>query len=379
MRPQRLSGPEYQHVLELMRLGDTGAVPGPPWASAIPEEEPSLADLPEPADLPAVAAATISSDADMGGSSGDPVSSAPDDSRPANPGDGSPGDPAEMPGPAAAGTRPDGDPRDPADIVRLPDRPPLVRVFGSVEVVGAPGPEPVTVKDGRAVSSHLGRATALVAYLACHPEGATIEQVSEALSPVRRLSPSTVWSLASRARKWLGNDPDGAPYYPRTIDAGSHRLHPAVRTDWSRWLELIGEDVTLTPLSRLGEALELVRGRPFDGVPERHYAWAEPLRQEMIAGVVDVVHEVVRRALQIPDTMAARRAVAVGRLVDPANERLWRDGLRVEYVAGDRRAQRRLVDQLYALADDLETDLEPETEQLIAELNQVGAARAAVR
>ncbi|MGZ4612665.1 MAG: bacterial transcriptional activator domain-containing protein, partial [Kineosporiaceae bacterium] len=195
----------------------------------------------------------------------------------------------------------------------------------------------------------------------------------------RRLSPSTVWSLASRARKWLGSDPDGAPYFPRTIDAGSHRLHPAVRTDWSRWLELIGDDVTLTSLSRLGEALELVRGRPFDGVAERHYAWAEPLRQEMIAGVVDVVHEVVRRALQIPDTMTARRAVAVGRIVDPANERLWRDGLRVEYVAGDRRAQRRLVDQLYALADDLETDLEPETEQLIAELNQAGAARAAVR
>jgi hypothetical protein len=218
-----------------------------------------------------------------------------------------------------------------------------------------------------------------VAYLACRPDGASIEQVSEALSPVRRLSPSTVWSLASRTRKWLGSDADGRPYFPRTSDAGSNRLHPAVRTDWSLWLELVGDDVTTTPLPRLLDALDLIRGRPFEGVPDRHYTWAEPLRQDMIAGVVDLAHEVVRRALLVPDLAAARRAVAVARDVDSANELIWRDALRVEYVAGNRESQRRLVQQLYAMAEELETDLEPETEQLIAELERSTLPRAASR
>ena len=253
-----------------------------------------------------------------------------------------------------------------------PSRAPYVRLLGPVDVVGALGPEPVTLKDGRAVSSHIARATALVAFLACRTGGATIEQVSEALSPVRRLTPNTIWSLASRTRKWLGSDPEGAPYFPRTFDAGTTLLHPDVRTDWSDWLELVGDDVTETPLPRLLEALALVRGRPFEGVTERHYVWADPLRQEMVAGIVDVVHEVVRRALLIPDAAAARKAVGVGRLVDPTNELLWRDALRIEYVGGTHESRKRLVEQLYAFADDLDTDLEPETEQLMGELERTG-------
>ena len=70
---------------------------------------------------------------------------------------------------------------------------------------------------------------------------------------------------------------------------------------------------------------------------------------------------------------AAKPAITasrVGRRVDPANELLWRGGLRAEYLAGNREAQRRFVDQLLALADDLESDLEPETERLLAELER---------
>jgi hypothetical protein len=250
-------------------------------------------------------------------------------------------------------------------------------LLGRVEVLHASGPEPVSLKDGKAVASHLARATALVAYLACRPDGATVDQVSEGLSPVRRISPSTVWSLASRTRKWLGSDPDGTPYFPRTADSGSNRLHPAVRTDWQDWLDLVGPDVTQAPTPHLVQALALVRGRPFEGVQERHFAWAEPLRQDMLAAVVDVAHEVARRALEIPDAALARQAAVAGRLVDPTNELLWRDALRAEYVAGNREGQRRLVEQIYALADDLETDLEPETEQLIAELDRWSVSRAA--
>jgi hypothetical protein len=246
---------------------------------------------------------------------------------------------------------------------------PAVRLLGPVTVVGARGPEPVVIRDGRAVANHLGRATALVAFLACTGQGATTEQVAAALSPLRRLSPATIWSLASRTRKWLGADPQGVPYYPRTPDAGAHRLHPAVRTDWSRWVDLVGDDVNAAPDDRLHDALALVRGRPFEGIAEKHYTWAEPLRQEMIAAVVDVAHEVARRALLAGDAATARRASRTGRTVDPVNEVLWRDALRAEYLAGSREGRRRLVEQLYALADELDVDLEPATERLIAELD----------
>jgi nucleoid-associated protein YgaU len=347
LRPQRLDGPEYADVLELLATADAAAVGGPSWASDLPSLEQALADLPAP-DPAAPASAADLSDA-----------SAELMPRGADVED------AEV---AATG-----------GVVRMPGRAPYVRLLGPVDVLGARGPEPVTLKDGRAVASHLARATALVAYLASRPGGATMEQVSEALSPVRRLTPNTIWSLASRTRKWLGSDPDGLPYFPRTSDAGASMLHPAVRTDWSDWLDLVGDDVTSTPLSRLLEALALVRGRPFEGVTERHYVWADPLRQEMVAGIVDVAHEVVRRALLIPDGAAARKAVSVGKLVDPTNELLWRDALRIEYVAGTRESRKRLVEQLYAFADDLETDLEPETEQLIAELERTAGHRVAAQ
>lgn len=338
LRPQRLSGAEYEDLLAILATADAEPVSGPAWAAGLPSLEQALAELPSP-QPPAV---TLGDDGDDAGA---PVSGST---------------------PPAQG-----------DVVPLAGRPPYVRLFGAVEVVGATGPEPVSVKDGRNVANHVGRATALVAYLACRPQGASIEQVADALSPVRRLTPNTVWSLASRTRKWLGSDPDGNPYFPRTADAGVSKLHPAVRTDWADWVELVGDDVMATPLARLVAALQLVRGRPFEGVPERHFVWAEPLRQEMLAGVVDVAHEVVRRALLVPDVAAARHAVGVGRLLDPGNEMLWRDALRIEYVAGNPESRQRLVDQLYALAEDLDADLEPETEALVAKIQLAAAERTA--
>jgi nucleoid-associated protein YgaU len=370
LRPQRLDGPDYADVLELLTTADATAVEGPLWASALPSLEQALADLPAPdparataAGDPVEASSRLTPSVVEGADVEDPAIEGPALESPAV--ESPDVDDAEV---AASG-----------DVVRMPGRAPYVRLLGRVDVVGALGPEPVTLKDGRAVASHVARATALVAYLACRPGGATMEQVSEALSPVRRLTPNTVWSLASRTRKWLGSDADGRPYFPRTADAGATMLHPGVRTDWSDWLDLVGDDVTSTPLSRLLDALSLVRGRPFEGVTERHYAWADPLRQDMVAGIVDVAHEVIRRALLIPDGAAARRAVHVGRLVDPTNELLWRDALRVEYATGTRESRRRLVEQLYQFADDLEMDPEPETEQLIAELERTGARRAAAQ
>jgi hypothetical protein len=60
-------------------------------------------------------------------------------------------------------------------------------------------------------------------------------------------------------------------------------------------------------------------------------------------------------------------------MIEPADDAiriLCRDGLRAEHVAGNREAQRQLVDQLLALAYEVDGALEPETEQLLAELHR---------
>ena len=56
----------------------------------------------------------------------------------------------------------------------------------------------------------------------------------------------------------------------------------------------------------------LVRGRPFDGVHPRRYAWADTLRQQMSAQIVDVAYELGRRRL-LSGRWQAAEAATVGR------------------------------------------------------------------
>ena len=209
----------------------------------------------------------------------------------------------------------------------------------------------------------------MFAYLAISPGAVDARHLAEALSPPgSRWTENTVYSISSKARAWLGEDSDGHPYFPIKRQAGDFRLHDDVTTDWHQWLTLIGDDATATPTPRLVQALSLVAGRPFSNIKEGYYTWAEGIRLEMLSSIVDVAHEVARRALLDGDAGLARHAVAVGRTVDPASERLWRDALRAEHVAGDQTELRRVTRQLHELTDDLDSTLEPATEQLLADL-----------
>ncbi|MFC5381829.1 LysM peptidoglycan-binding domain-containing protein [Aquipuribacter nitratireducens] len=246
---------------------------------------------------------------------------------------------------------------------------PVVQLLGTVQVHGARGPAP---------ASHTARATALLAYLASSDGPRTRTQVAEALSPTRRLTEQTVHALASRTRRWLGDDEEGRPYLPRAVDSGSYSVHADVTTDWERWQALLGPDVTSSPVEVLVAALELVDA-PFAGVVERHYTWAEPLREDILAGVVDVAHEAARRALVADRPDLARRAARAGMRVDSAAEVLWRDLLRAEHAAGRPVAVAELAERLRAYADDLGVDLQPETEALVGEIVPVRTGRRARR
>lgn len=281
---------------------------------------------------------------------------------------------AEAPEPAAAAEEKDTPVR---PIVPLRGAP-YVQILGPVQIVGAQGPAPKTPATSKTNQSVVQRATELIAFLALNPR-ATAVQVHGALWPGKDPHGGTAQqtrnSHTSRARSWLGVSPAGEQYLPR-VGAEGYRLHEEVRTDWQLWLDFVGEDPAAAPTANLTQALRLVKGQPFEGVKEKFYGWAEPIRYEIIAAVGDAAHELATRSLRAGDCANARLAAAVGRMVDPVNEIFWRDALKAEHQAGDPTGVERLVKQLESHLDSFEDgyEAEPETQELIASIRRRDAS-----
>ncbi|GAA1863473.1 LysM peptidoglycan-binding domain-containing protein [Myceligenerans crystallogenes] len=433
VRPQQLDAETYLQALEL--LGDPEPVAGPEWARNIPAAEPELIEpalLPDFNQISGTSTTTQAVEAgdvveaplgekvavEVGAGVGGPAAlrapsgsagasvdlvgeptTAPAPGGPAGPaGPGAPGSPGGGRGWDDEGSNPwvvaldegssgDGPGSDPAlaavvdEALEAPEEPqpaatPVVRVLGTVELAGCAGVE--------LPASHQRQAMELVAYLAFNP-GARGSDISRALWPSRDPNLATRRSAVSRARRWLGTDAYGFEYLPRywSTDDGSqvdqekagYRLR-GVTTDWDQFNELVGPDITTTPLADLRRALELVRGVPFQDTPARKYVWAEVLMQDMAAGVVDVAHEVSRRALAEGDLATAREASRVGRIADPADERSWRNSIRTEYASGRMDAAGRLIDRLRDHLEQLDMEPEPETEDLINEIDAANRHRS---
>ena len=222
--------------------------------------------------------------------------------------------------------------------------------------------------------SAIRKGTELVAFLSVNPN-ATAEQVHAVFWPGQIASGKKANDdrngLTSKTRRWLGQNDDGELYVP-LVTTGEYRLHEDVRSDWQDFLGLIGDEISDTPTDRLLAALELVKGQPISGVPDKRYVFADRLRNEMIATIGDVAHEVATRSLSTGKVRHARLASAIGRMVDPINEVFWRDGLRAEHQAGDHAGVERLITQLEQNLAAVDEDYEPDTEtqSLIAQLRQ---------
>ncbi len=222
-------------------------------------------------------------------------------------------------------------------------QPPRVLVLGRVEVERA---------NDSAVAHRRRRASELVAYLALHP-GASASEIDEALWPGKRVDKSTRNPFISRARQWLGRNPDGQPYLPLVADEGSYSLRPEVSCDWHDFVRFAklglasGQDGE-TPLAA---ALELVRGRPFLGIDPATYTWAEPDVQEMISAIVDVAHVLSTLRCEGGDHRGAQEAASKGLMAEPCSELLYRDSLAAASAAGDR-------DRVEFLADRLRRELQ---------------------
>lgn len=258
-----------------------------------------------------------------------------------------------------------------AEAPSFDEHTPWVQLLGAVQLHNAQGQEPRTPQTSEINRSAVARATELIAFLALYP-GATAVAVHDALwtgkDPSGKQAQSSRNGLASKARRWLGDSLSGEKFFP-AVGANGYRLHESVRTDWHIWQELIGPNVSLTSTENLIAALRMVHGQPFAGVKEKYYGWAEVLRQEMIAAIGDAAHELVSRSLMSGRTAEARLAAAIGRQIDPVNERLWRDALHAEHQAGDVAGFERVVTQLEQHLDSFEDgyEAEPETQELITQ------------
>jgi nucleoid-associated protein YgaU/DNA-binding SARP family transcriptional activator len=231
---------------------------------------------------------------------------------------------------------------------------PRVLVLGPVVVHGA---------HDDLVPNRRRRLTELVTYLALHP-GATYHQVDEAMWPGARVSTGTRNALVSRARRWLGNTPNGEPYLAVVAADGDYRLHPEVGCDWHDFVRLArhGLEGEAVDAGMLAQALGLIRGRPFLGVDPRDYAWAEADTQQMISTIVDVAHALAGLRLAEGDHRGAQDAATHGLQAEPCSEALHRDALRAASARGDRAEVTRLADRLHAQVERLDPDGGPDDE-----------------
>ena len=243
---------------------------------------------------------------------------------------------------------------------QLPQRPPRVLVLGPVDVADARG----TVEP-----SKRNRLTEFAAFLALNP-GVDHAAVDAALWPATRVTHNTRNTAMSKLRRWLGVDSHGEDYLPRYQAEAGYQFSEQVKTDWHAWCDLLPQGPQLAPNESLEQALALVRGRPFDGVRTRRYAWAENAKQIMISAVVDAAYELARRRLMEGQWRAAEQAIVVGLTLEPGMERLWRVRIMAAHSSGNPAAEQEAVERLLAIVDELGGDLEPETEQLLDQLGK---------
>lgn len=184
-----------------------------------------------------------------------------------------------------------------------------VRVLGPVDVVGAFGP--------------FVRAWTLdlVVYVAMHPRGVRSDEWPAALWPDRVVADPTRHSTVSAARRALGRGADGRDHLPRCN--GRLRLAPSVTTDWDRFQALARAEGPAGPAA-WGAALELVRGRPFEGLRAADWPVLEGIEAHVQDAVVHVAIRLADHLLTAGDGRGAELAVRKGLAASPYDERLYR-------------------------------------------------------
>lgn len=250
---------------------------------------------------------------------------------------------------------------DPVEQLRLPA--PRILMLGPVQMIQAGGPvEP----------SKQARLLEYAAYLVLNP-AANHSMIDDAIWPDRKSDDNlnTRNTATSKLRRWVGTTPDGEDYLPRHQAGEGYAFHPEVTSDVHEWSTLVGDAPLKASTESLERALGLVRGRPFHTTKgHKRYAWAEPVKQRLIAEIVDAAYELARRRLMEGRWRAAEQALVTALAIEPAQESLWRLRILAAHESRDTAAVDEAIARLMAIVEQLECDLEPETEALLDALRQ---------
>ena len=260
---------------------------------------------------------------------------------------------------------------------------PHLRLLGPIQARTGTTGKPTVVAKRKAFY------TELLAFLALHPHGVTIDQVVDAFG-----SDATQMRVhLSKVRSWLGVDPTtGGNYLPDAAKSpagiargmGIYQLIGVLADiDLFRRLRARGQARGPEGLSDLQAALGLVTGEPFTGQRGRGWAWlADGIRidQHMVCAVVDVAHTVTIAALHAGDLALARTATEIALLAAPYEDTPRLDLATILAAEGDRQAAERILrDDVSNRADDGDApdDLPERTAELVASAQWLRKGRVA--
>jgi hypothetical protein len=233
-----------------------------------------------------------------------------------------------------------------------------VRILGPVEIAGA--------------AREFTRAWAieLIVYLSMHRNGASSEQWATALWPDRVMAAASLHSTASAARRSLGVSKTGEDHLPRAH--GRLALGPTVGSDWNHFVELAGRP---EPESWC-EALELIRGRPFEGLRAPDWVLLEGIAANVEAIIVDLAGRYAEHCLSVGDPNGAQWAARQGLRASAYDERLYRVLMRAAEAAGHPAGVESVMAELiHLVAEDVEPydAVHPETLDLYRVLSRRSA------
>lgn len=249
---------------------------------------------------------------------------------------------------------------------------PHLRLLGPIQARTGTTGKPTAVAKRKAFY------TELLAFLALHPQGVTIDQVVDAFG-----SDATQMRVhLSKVRSWLGVDPTtGGNYLPDATKSpsgiargmGIYQLVGVLADiDLFRRLRARGQARGPEGLVDLQAALGLVTGEPFTGQRGRGWAWlADSVRidQHMVCAVVDVAHTVTIAALHAGDLALGRTATEIALLAAPYEDTPRLDLAAVVAAEGNRQAAERMLrDDVSNRAEDGEApdDLPARTADLVS-------------
>jgi DNA-binding SARP family transcriptional activator len=219
----------------------------------------------------------------------------------------------------------------------------------SVSVLG-----PLQITGGKRRRRLRASAQELLAYLAFHPEGASRDQLLEALWPGEdpKRSEQRLWQSSSDVRRVVGE------VIRREDDRYVlERAHVQVDLDeFERLLAQAGD--ADDPPRELERALSLFRGEPLAG---SDYLWADGDMRRLRAMFVEVLERVGRARLASGNARGALEAAERGIAVDLLNEEFWRLAMQAEAHLGLRDTVSQRYEALCDLLDE-RLGLEPSRE-----------------